>query len=280
MLDMEIAYSLLDSCCVRTNKALSKPVVVCCVPGFGKTTLIKRLGSLVDCNIVSGAGSSADRVKGVRYFSNLRSDAQLNILDEFQSYQGVLEHFDLIIGDPSQARGSPEDAQVTPHYTGNRSHRIGSATSKLLSGIGYEIIPGHSHDRVKFADPYEQDPEGLVIALSEHVAAILRRHSIDCRSVESIQGLEFDEVSVYLEFPICACELHLLYIALTRHRKTITIFLLNANSTTERSLQEHISSISGHCSGTCHKSVAVSHFTDWWRSLSQIALRWFVQGRD
>nr|QTZ97116.1 triple gene block 1 [Caper latent virus] len=273
---MECVYGILSEYCVRTNRSLTKPVVVCCVPGFGKTTIIKLLIALKQCNIVSGTGATTDRLKSITYSDGVDPQAELNILDEFQTYKGELGIFDVVLGDPDQTTPEHRKDLPKPHFIGTVSRRLGQNTTALLSAIGYNITSECSGDVVTFEDPYVVDPVGQVVIFQERVADLLRKHSIQFKSALEIQGLEFASVSVYVEYPICSCELHSLYIALTRHRRSLTIFLLNANPATKRSFEEHIIGISRNCYGDCHKSTTITLFTSWWRSISQAAIRWFV----
>nr|QQG34684.1 TGB1 [Caper carlavirus 1] len=273
---MEVVYDILRVYCERTCKPLAKPVVVCCVPGFGKTTVIRTIITRVHCNVVNGAGVHSDRSKAITYARGVNREVELNILDEFQEYRGDFGVFDVIFGDPEQAELVRRQGLPEPHYVGHLSHRFGVTTANLLRSIGYTITAATSEDTVQFEDPYVSDSVGQVVIFQTGVARSLSKHSIPYKTVAEVRGLEFDNVSVYVEYPICSCELHLLYVALTRHRTRLLVFQLNANPTTRQSFQEHICSISGSCCGDCHKSTSITHLTSWWRSISQTALRWFV----
>lgn len=208
--------------CVST---CSKPIVVNCVPGSGKSYFIRAL--------ISGDSRFRAYTGGVPDFQNLTGrylrrfegivDPQfINILDEYQAVDPVhYSKFAAIFGDPLQE--IPKSIYPQASFVGNVTKRFGKETALYLSKLGVDIT-SEGEDKLDIEYIFSGKIVGVVIAFEEEIIKLLSSHSCPFRRPQEVRGETFDRVTfVCTGRRATECDRHLVYISLTRHRDQLKI---------------------------------------------------------
>ncbi|AIZ76620.1 triple gene block protein 1 [Elderberry carlavirus B] len=214
---------------IRVNNNCSGVYVFHCVPGAGKSTLIR---SILNCDSRFQAFTfgKADlqnlegrRIKGP---SEAILEGKLNIVDEYT--EGNWEQFNpvAIFGDPIQSANLD---RVRPcSFICRETRRFGKSTCKLLKGLGFEVN-SNLEDTVLTGDIFTVEPEGLIIAFEHEVKELLRAHNCEFHEPCAIRGLTAEVVTFITASDCIAQDLsHLFYIALTRHTKKLIVLSRDA----------------------------------------------------
>nr|QED43138.1 TGB1 [Garlic common latent virus] len=223
-----LVNKLLSFNFVRVSSKLNKPIIVNCVPGAGKSHLIRELlrederfvaytfgadiTETTDCITIL----KAPEVKPIHNFI---------IIDEYQL--GDWQKFEpiAIFGDPLQ--GTSEC--LRPHFTTDLTKRFGSSTCSLLQSIGYQIRSECS-DICIIAEASSAELEGTVIAYGPEAEWLLKWYGVPYLKVCEIQGKTFDIVTLVTDYSIVTeGNRRDLYLCLTRHRNKLQI--LNGDAT-------------------------------------------------
>lgn len=206
---------------VRTNEILSDSLIVHAVAGAGKSTLIRKfISQHPQARAYTHGVPDPQNLEG-RFIQGYQNPnpAHFNILDEYCA-EPTPSFWNVLIADPLQHEASA----LRPHFIKRVSHRLGEATCSLLTEVGLHISSSKVEDLVDYQGIFEGPIFGTVIALDTTVRALLVRHGLHPLCPTEVLGLEFDEVTVVSELPLHQVRSkHLLYIALTRHRKVLHV---------------------------------------------------------
>nr|WJN65812.1 TGB1 [Phlox virus M] len=213
----------------RLNSKLELPIVVHCVPGAGKSTLIRELinqdarfeaytAGIPDCATLTG--------NWIRKWEGVHNTELKLILDEYTHLEELPAAFALF-GDPVQVNS----ASVKPaDFICKVSRRFGSATSGLLRELGWEVHATGS-DVVQISDIFTVDPQGVVIYFEEEVGCILRRHQVEAKSLKEIVGQTFATVTFVTAENSPTTSRASAFQCLTRHREALYILCPDATYT-------------------------------------------------
>nr|UVA86894.1 triple gene block protein 1 [Cole mild mosaic virus] len=227
---MDVFVKLLsDFGFTRLNSRLSCPIVVHCVPGAGKSTLIRKLLEL-DSRFEAYTGGVPDtpNLSGcwIRKWEGNTTPGKLTVLDEYTHLSVVPEVFALF-GDPVQ---SDTSAVRRADFTCNTSRRFGAATSGLLKELGWQV-EATGTDVVQISDVFIGEPVGTIVYFEEEVGCLLKRHCVEALHLSEITGRTFTTVTFVtaenspLSNPAAAFQ------CLTRHKEALHILCPDATYT-------------------------------------------------
>lgn len=211
-----------------------KPIVVNCVPGSGKSFFIKSLIK-EDSRFRAFTGGEPEFQNLVgrylRRFEGTVDPQFINILDEYQAVDPVhYPKFAAIFGDPLQE--IPRSISPQASFVSNITRRFGRETATYLVKLGVDIS-SEREDKLSIEYIYSGEITGVVIAFESEVIRLLNSHSCKFKRPEEVRGETFEEVTfICTGRKVTECERHLVYIALTRHRKQLKILTADvANAT-------------------------------------------------
>lgn len=212
---------LIEEGYVRTNEILTDTLVVHAVAGAGKSTLIRKfILQHPHARAYTHGVPDPPNLEG-RFIQAFKGpdSTHFNILDEYCA-EPLSGSWNVLIADPLQHKSQA----LRPHYIKKTSHRLGKATCSLLTSVGLEVTSEKEEDVVDYRGVFEGPLFGTVIALDSTARTLLCRHGIQPLCPSEVLGSEFDEVTVVSELPLHQVRLkHSLYIALTRHRKSLHV---------------------------------------------------------
>jgi hypothetical protein len=227
---MEVLVSLLNKYNFsRLSSQLTLPIVVHSVPGAGKTSLIRELIA-TDSRFKAYTYGKADEpnVRGAYIKAAIEGapEEEFAVFDEYIAGRHPAWAF-AVFADPSQGGGAEV---LRAHFVKLHSHRFGSATSKLLQVLGYEITAA-GEDTVEIADIYSKDPEGVVVFHEEVIGALLKRHNVESFCINEVRGQTFECVTFVTAEQGPIVDRTLSFQCLTRHRKKLLILCPDASYT-------------------------------------------------
>ncbi|AAR89415.1 triple block protein 1 [Poplar mosaic virus] len=196
---MDVLINKLVSCNFsRTRNQVGKPCIINCVPGAGKSTLIRELLNS-DSRFRAYTFGEADpkNLSGRRILpaSELRNAPQgaLIIIDEYTEGSWEPGKICAAFGDPIQLMGA---RHCLTDFVCNKTKRFGNSTCELLNSFGFEIY-SEKEDICLVRDFFEVEPEGTVVAFESEVKDILARHFVEFEDICSIRGKTFEEVTFF-----------------------------------------------------------------------------------
>nr|UXX34116.1 triple gene block protein 1 [Jasmine virus C] len=215
----------------RIGSSLRLPIVVHCVPGAGKSSLIRAiLEESTELRAYTFGQADQPNLIG-NYIRPFTSDSildQRTIIDEYtlspQPIQSVLALF----GDPCQPG---VDQGLVANFLGNFSRRFGSNTAALLQKLGFNVR-AEGEDTVQVLDIFKAEPTGVIICFEQEVQKLLCAHNLEYHTIQEIQGSTFQEVSFIVSGPFQIERAREHFLCLTRHRRTLNILCPNATYTT------------------------------------------------
>lgn len=215
---------------VSTN---SRPLVVNCVPGSGKSTLIRSLIEQDSRFVAYTAGKSDFPSLTGRFIRPFTSEVEadkLCILDEYQVVDPVHYcKFAVIFGDPQQAFVKEP---LLASFTCTRTHRFGRNTAYHLRKSGIDIT-AEKEDRFSIEYIFSGKIVGQVLAFEPAVLELLDSHSCPYLHPESVRGCTFERVTfITIGVPLPECQRHLAYICATRHTEELKILTANVVNST------------------------------------------------
>lgn len=217
---------------VRLSVSIRPPVVIHCVPGAGKSSLIRDI-ILEDSRFVAFTCGIADQpnLEGCwiqKLPENLPKD-KFVLIDEYTLSD---LNFDAlaIFGDPLQSHRS-EHFQA--NFICKFSHRFGIHTATFLNSLGFEI-EALGEDQVQIEDIFSKDPEGQVIYFEEEIGKLLCSHGVEAKRTNEIVGQTFDCVTFVTAENQPSKNPTEVFQCLTRHRKRLLILCPNATYTASR----------------------------------------------
>nr|WBG54314.1 triple gene block protein 1 [Poplar mosaic virus] len=222
---MDVLINKLVSCNFsRTRNQVGKPCIINCVPGAGKSTLIRELLNS-DSRFRAYTFGEADpkNLSGRRILpaSELRNAPQgaLIIIDEYTEGSWEPGKICAAFGDPIQSRGPG----IVADFVCNKTKRFGNSTCELLNSFGFEIY-SEKEDICLVRDFFEVEPEGTVVAFESEVKDILARHFVEFEDICSIRGKTFEEVTFFTASNSIPEHLRAdFFQCLTRHKSKLTI---------------------------------------------------------
>ncbi|BAB56115.1 25K [Carlavirus latensaconiti] len=177
----------------RLHSKLSKPIIIHCVPGAGKSSLIRELLATDDRFIAYTGGIADEPNLCGRWIKKWEGTAPLDrlvLIDEYTLLQELPDCF-AAFGDPFQTNTN----LVHPaSFICKHSKRFGIATAALLRDLGFDIT-AEGDDVVQISNIYEAEPRGVVVYFEEEVGCPLRSHCVEALHVSDIQGKTFEEVT-------------------------------------------------------------------------------------
>nr|AEV23003.1 25K protein [Potato virus M] len=213
----------------RLNNKLAPPIVVHCVPGAGKSSLIRELIETDSrfCAYTAGV-EDQPRLSGnwIRKWERQQTEGKLLVIDEYTLLTEVPRAFALF-GDPIQSNsGSVQSAD----FVCSTSKRFGSATCAFLRDLGWDIWSS-ALDLVQVSDIYVKDPEGVVVYFEEEVGCLLRSHGVEAFNLSEIVGKTFEVVTFVTSENSPIINKAAAYQCMTRHRVALHILCPNATYT-------------------------------------------------
>lgn len=218
----ELISKLADKNYIRLGSKLGKPIVINCVPGAGKTTLIRELLAEHSCFVAfSTVRADQENLVGrkIEKFSGDLPKDKLVILDEYQNLPSIPEGVFAVFGDPLQ---SCKPISLEANFISRKSHRFGKGTEKLLKKLSFEVET-EKEDTVLLEDIFEGELEGQVVCFEEEVIKLLKSHSVEFLEPQTLQGLTFKSVTFVTTGTITEANKHLHLICLTRHSDSLKI---------------------------------------------------------
>nr|QPG93404.1 triple gene block 1 [Ligustrum virus A] len=230
-MDILVKY-LSDFGFVRLSNSIRPPVVIHCVPGAGKTTLIRSILK-ADTRFIAFTCGIPDQpnLEGnwIRALPEELPKDKFVLVDEYTLGDQALNVFALF-GDPLQ---SNQQVTLRADFICNFSNRFGSSTAKFLRSLGYNI-EAEGTDTIEVCDIFSKDPEGQVVYFEREVGELLCAHGVDAKTAIEIQGQTFKCVTFVtaenqpLVDPIASFQ------CLTRHRQKLLILCPDASYSTPR----------------------------------------------
>nr|WBW48282.1 triple gene block 1 [Chrysanthemum virus R] len=211
----------------RVCTTLNKPLVFHCVPGAGKSTLIRDCCRSDSRFIAVTLGKEDERDLtgvGIAKYSGSIPDCEFPLLDEYTLAESLSEGWFAVFGDPIQATNR---VVLRAHFTCNLSRRFGSCTAQFLRELGFDVV-AEGEDKIQISGIYAEDPRDKIIFYEPEVGCLLRSHSIEASHIKEVVGQTFDSVTFVTasEHPVDRSSA---YQCLTRHRKCLLILAPNAS---------------------------------------------------
>lgn len=211
----------------RVCTTLNKPIVFHCVPGAGKSTLIRECCRADSRFVAVTLGKEDERDLtgvGITKYSGSIPDCEYPILDEYTLAESLSEGWFAVFGDPIQAANR---VVLRAHFTCNLSRRFGRCTAQFLRELGFDVV-AEGEDIVQISGIYVEDPRDKIIYYEPEVGCLLKSHSVEASHITEVIGQTFDSVTFVTasEHP---ADRSSAYQCLTRHRKSLLILAPNAS---------------------------------------------------
>nr|AGS13107.1 TGB1 [Cowpea mild mottle virus] len=218
----ELISKLADKNYIRLGSKLGSPIVINCVPGAGKTTLIRELLAEHSCFAAfSTVRADQENLVGrkIEKFTGEVPCDKLVILDEYQNLPSIPKGVFAVFGDPLQ---SCKPISLEANFISIKSHRFGKNTEKLLRKLSFEVVADKA-DTVLVEDIFGSELEGQVVCFEEEVVKLLNSHSVDFLEPQNLQGLTFKSVTFITTGTVTEANKHFHLICLTRHSDSLKI---------------------------------------------------------
>lgn len=225
---MDVLLSELDSCEHFTFVSnFDKLCVVNCVPGAGKSTLIRSILEK-DSRFVAYTFGVADPKsfgdRRIRSACDYVESKKLTIVDEYTEGDYKKLNPCCVFGDPVQSKSEG----LPPNYICLKTKRFGSSTCELLNSLGFKISSDKT-DKVIKGDPFADEIEGQLIVVGREAEKLAKSHRADFVNFKNCRGSTFKTVTVLTsENFIKEEERSEFYVALTRHTDILKILCPDA----------------------------------------------------
>nr|ASJ27556.1 TGB1 [Asian prunus virus 1] len=221
---MEFVYDkLIAAGYIRTILQIDFPLIVHCVAGAGKSTLIREIiesdsrFEAFTYGVPDPVNLSGIRIRGAEELVNARSDS-FKIIDEYIG-QHRPEGTAVCFADPNQFPYSSPNA----HFTCYQSKRFGDQTCAFLGKLDCAAF-SYKSDQIIFETVFEGSIEGQIVCYEEEVFDLLDRHRADYKRDCQIRGSTFDVVTFITASETFKPEdRYKVYLCLTRHRSVLRI---------------------------------------------------------
>nr|WCC72447.1 TGB1 [Rose virus B] len=229
---MDIVLNELESAnFVRVARVNRGAIVVHCVPGAGKSSLIRRLLERSTIFVAYTFGEpdpvnlTGRRILPASEFVQ-PSASDFIIVDEYTEGDWAELNPRVIFGDPCQS--SRPNTSLIADFICNRTRRFGESTCKLLRSFGFDIY-SDLEDCVVIKSAVGSDYSGELIVGDKEAADFASSHGAEFKNFCGIRGSTFKEVTFLTSFESIPDELRAqFYICLTRHQVKLTILVPNA----------------------------------------------------
>nr|UZG77119.1 triple gene block protein 1 [Cowpea mild mottle virus] len=207
----------------RLGHKLGDPIIINCVPGAGKSTLIRELLDTNDCFAAySTVKADPPNLTG-RRIEKLPSDlpsGKLIILDEYQNLSTIPSGIFAAFGDPLQTY-HPLNLEATTSFLASPTDL--EKVLRSCSGSYNFEVETEKEDTVLIEDIFEGELEGQVVCFEEEVVKLLKSHSVEFLVPQTLQGLTFKSVTFVTTGSITEANQHFHLICLTRHSVSLKI---------------------------------------------------------
>lgn len=214
----------------RLDNKLGSPVVIHCVPGAGKSSLIREI-IREDGRFLAFTAGRPDppHLSGrvIKKWTGEIPPDKFVLLDEYTLLETVPGVF-AVFGDPLQGLGK---ACLPANFTSIYSHRFGSATSQFLKGLDFEVL-AEGNDCVQILDIFTAEPEEVLLYFEAEIGELLCRHNLSAKHIDEVQGATFDSVTFVTTENTPSADRVRAFECLTRHRRCLRILCPNATYTT------------------------------------------------
>ncbi|BBD14450.1 triple gene block 1 [Cherry virus B] len=207
----------------RTNLPITFPIIVHCVAGAGKSTVIREaLAESQDLEaftfgVPDPINLSGRRIKSHKLIRFAKPGSVL-VIDEYIG-QEIPENCKFCFADPNQFPFSVEEA----HFTCYETKRFGSQTCDLLNANGFAAFSFKS-DQVIFDLVFGGNIEGQIVCYEKEVFDILDRFGAEYKKDCQIRGSTFDIVTFITTSETFEEEdRYKVYLCLTRHKSVLRI---------------------------------------------------------
>ncbi|BAI49693.1 triple gene block protein 1 [Butterbur mosaic virus] len=217
---------------IRVSISSSKPQVIHCVPGAGKSSLIRAI-LRADSRFYAVTGGVPDPVTGQQgrilpLDGTAHPGACFKLVDEYTEAVEAIEGAFAIFGDPVQSkRASP----LLPNFISLNTRRFGSSTCDLLKVFGFEVY-STKEDVVQIARADQSEVEGKLIVLGDEAKALACYYNLEYLTADSARGKTYPVVTLLTGFSeVPAEEYPDLYVCLTRHQEKLLVLTGDASCT-------------------------------------------------
>nr|WMX25327.1 triple gene block protein 1 [Cowpea mild mottle virus] len=211
----------------RLGHKLGDPIIINCVPGAGKSTLIRELLDTNDCFVAySTVKADPPNLTG-RKIEKLPANipsGKLVILDEYQNLSAIPSGIFAAFGDPLQASCS---LNLEAAFIATKTHRFGKRTCNLLKLLNF-TVHSDKDDEVVIESLFGGALEGTVICFEEEVVKLLRRHSVKFLLPCEFQGDTFEVVTFVSSGVVEGGNRSKHLVCLTRHSRKLKVLCPNA----------------------------------------------------
>ncbi|QPI34839.1 TGBp1 [Camellia ringspot associated virus 4] len=218
----------------RTKERIRDHIIVHCVAGAGKSTLIREIVTefphieAYTLGVPDLINLSGSRIKGISEYSEGKEQNRAIILDEYLERSVPFKCIGYF-ADPNQYEAKPERA----HFICSTSLRFGSNTAELISSLGFPC-KSVKQDIIKFESIFRHnfESEDVIVTFEPEIEKLLTDHKVEFKSYCEIRGSTFDSVCfITLGERFTEKDKYKAYICLTRHRKSLTILTPDASYT-------------------------------------------------
>lgn len=215
----------------RLSSVLRSPIVFHCVPGAGKSTLIRELINRDHSFIAFTVGESDPPSlsgRAIQKFEGIVPHDRIVLLDEYNVLDAVPSGVFACFGDPLQVATK---RNLEAHFICNFSRRFGSTTAKFLRGLDFNV-EAEGQDCVEVRDIYSVDPRGQVIYFEKSIGCLLRAHCVEAKHISEIRGRTFETVTFVTESNSPSVDRAAAFQCLTRHQGDLLILAPDATYST------------------------------------------------
>nr|UGN60879.1 triple gene block protein 1 [Ligustrum virus A] len=213
----------------RISATIRPPIVIHCVPGAGKTSLIREI-IREDSRFAAFTCGVPDKpnLEGcwIQKIPESFPHDKFILIDEYTLSSVNFEAF-AVFGDPLQSNLS---IPLQANFICKFSHRFGVNTAAFLQGLGHEV-EAIGTDIVTIGDIYQIEPEGQIIFFEKEIGKLLCDHGVEAKSVEEVVGQTFECVTFVTTENQPLIDPVATFQCVTRHRKKLIVLCPNATYT-------------------------------------------------
>nr|ALT57215.1 triple gene block protein 1 [Asian prunus virus 3] len=221
---MDFVYDkLIEAGYIRTRLPINFPIIVHCIAGAGKSTLIREVieadnkFEAFTYGVPDPVNLSGVRIKGAADIGRARANS-IKIVDEYIG-QALPDGTAFCFADPNQFPYTCPDA----HFTSYQTKRFGDQTCSFLGKLDCAAF-SYKSDQLIFEKLFEGSVEGQIVCYEKEIFELLDRHGADYKKDCQIRGSTFDIVTFITSSESFEPEdRYKVYLCLTRHRSVLRI---------------------------------------------------------